>query len=112
MSVHARAWAILLVILALELIPFTITFALSRPGVLSRLYAFDAVHWSAWLFAPVVASAYIAYAARAFPLIRENFFAPPVENSLRRRKFPKRTIWRAVEGMLCSTIITGTPFRR
>jgi hypothetical protein len=73
MSVFARAWIILLVILALELIPFTFTFALSPPGIAGRLYAFDPAHWLAWLAAVIVTLAYVAYAARAFPLIRENF---------------------------------------
>ena len=51
MTTNARAWTILLVILALELVPFTFTFAFSPPGVAAKLYAFDAAHWPAWLAA-------------------------------------------------------------
>jgi len=71
---HARAWTIILVILAVELVPFTFTFALSPPGIAAKLYGFDAAHWPAWMAALVITAAYVAYAARAFPLIREKFF--------------------------------------
>jgi len=71
---HARAWTIILVILAVELVPFTFNFALSPPGIAAKLYGFDAAHWPAWMAALVITAAYVAYAARAFPLIREKFF--------------------------------------
>jgi len=74
MSTYGRAWIILLSILALELVPFSLTFALSPPGLPGKLYEFDAAHWPAWLAALTITVAYVAYAARAFPLIRENFF--------------------------------------
>lgn len=63
-----------MVILALELVPFTFTFALSSRGVVPKLYGFDAAYWFAWIAAAVITAAYVAYAARAFPIISENLF--------------------------------------
>lgn len=74
MSASKRAWIILGAILALELVPFTLIFALSPPGAVWRLYAFDPEHWPAWAGALVVCLGYVAYATRAFPTIRANFF--------------------------------------
>jgi hypothetical protein len=65
-----KAWIILIGILAAEAVPFVFVLRLSPPGVLARLYGFDAAHWPAWAAALLVALAYILYAMRAFPLIR------------------------------------------
>jgi hypothetical protein len=73
MTAAKRAWIILAVILVLELIPFTFTLALSPSGVARKLYAFDASAWPAWAGALALTVIYVDYAARAFPLIRENF---------------------------------------
>jgi hypothetical protein len=72
MTPTKRAWIILVAILALELIPFTLILAGSRRGVLGRLYGLDPAHALAWVAALAIAVAYAAYAARAFPLIRDN----------------------------------------
>jgi hypothetical protein len=74
MSAQKRAWIILTVILILELIPFTLMLARSPSGVIVRLYGFEPSHWIAWVAAAAITFAYVAYAARAFPLIGENFF--------------------------------------
>lgn len=74
MTATKRAWIILIVILALELVPFTLTLASSRGGVVARLYGVEPAHWPAWIAAVVIAAGYVGYAARAFPVIRENFF--------------------------------------
>jgi hypothetical protein len=74
MTVQKRTWIILCIILVLELVPFSLTFALSPPRAAAKLYAFDPAHWLAWAAAIVISVLYIAYAVRAFPLIRENFF--------------------------------------
>lgn len=74
MTATKRAWIILVVILALELVPFTLTLAWSPGRVTARLYSFDPAHWPAWTAAFAIAAAYVGYAARAFPMIRENFF--------------------------------------
>ena len=71
MLAQKKAWVILTVLLAVELVPFTMTFALSPHGVAGKLYGFESSDWLAWIAALVIAAAYVAYAARAFPLIRE-----------------------------------------
>src|SRR5947209_7939327 len=73
MTVRSRAWIILLAFLALEFIPFSLTFALSPPGALPKLYLSASNGWLPWVGALVITIVYVAYAARAFPLIRENF---------------------------------------
>jgi hypothetical protein len=73
MGAQKRAWIILWVILVLELVPFTLSVALSPPGVIGRLYRIDFAIWPAWAAALLIAGAYVLYAARAFPLIRERF---------------------------------------
>ena len=74
MSAQKRAWVILSVLLAIELVPFTMTLALSPYGVAGKLYGFDRFDWLAWVAALAITAGYVAYAARAFPLIRANLF--------------------------------------
>jgi hypothetical protein len=75
MSPIRKTLLILSLILFAEAIPFTITLAGSRPGVLLRLYGFDAQVWPAWLLAAGIALGYILYTMRAMPLVGARMFS-------------------------------------
>lgn len=72
MSTERRAWIILGSILMLELVPFSFILGRSPRGIADRLYGFDQWHWPAWGGGLAISVAYVAYAARSFPLIRQN----------------------------------------
>ena len=74
MTATRRAALILIAILVTEAVPFGLTLAGARPGVLARLYGFDPHAWPAWLLAAAIAAAYSAYAARALPLVGAHMF--------------------------------------
>jgi hypothetical protein len=68
-----KSLLILLGILVLEAVPFGFLLRLSSSAGLARLYAFRADHWAAWTAAGVITLAYVAYACRSLPLVRQRF---------------------------------------